>query len=72
MVIQVIDTGSDIASFRGEIDGKFALFTHDVKSKLYYYSFDNERLTKEQKHTLTFTATDKVGNKSVYKNNFFY
>lgn len=72
MVIQVIDTGSDIASFRGEIDGKFALFTHDVKSKLYYYSFDNERLTKEQKHALTFTATDKVGNKSVYKNNFFY
>lgn len=72
IIIQAIDAKSDISSFRGEIDGKFALFTHDVKSKLYYYSFDDERLTKGQKHTLTFTVVDKVENKSVYKYEFTY
>ena len=72
IIIQAVDTKSDISSFRGEIDGKFVLFTHDVKSKLYYYNFDDERLTKGQKHTFTFAVADKVENKSVYKYEFTY
>ena len=41
IAIKAIDSKSDIASFRGEIDGKFALFTHDVRSDYYYYSLDD-------------------------------
>ncbi|VBB45705.1 conserved hypothetical protein [uncultured Paludibacter sp.] len=72
IIIQVTDDKSGITFYRGEIDGKYALFTHDVKSKLYFYEFDDERLMKGQKHTLSFTAMDAAGNQSVYKNEFLY
>lgn len=72
IIIQATDNKSGINSYRGEIDGKYVLFTHDVKSKLYFYEFDDERLMKGQKHTLSFTVTDAAGNQSVYKNEFLY
>ena len=72
IVIQLTDDKSGIAFARGEIDGKFALFTNDVKSKNYIYEFDDARLAKGQNHTLVFTATDGAGNKSVYNYQFMY
>jgi hypothetical protein len=70
--IRLNDNLSGISSFRGEINGKFVLFTHDSKSTIYTYHFDDERLTKGQEQTFTFTATDGAGNSSNYSYTFNY
>ena len=65
--VRLSDNKSGIASFRGEINGKFVLFTHDTKSNVYTYHFDDARLNKGEQLTLVFTATDGAGNSSEYK-----
>ena len=65
--IRLTDNKSGIASFRGEINGEFVLFTHDSKSSVYTYDFDESRLPKGEKLTLVFTATDATGNSSEYR-----
>lgn len=70
--IKLTDPKSGISDFRGEINGKFILFQHDMKSDVYTYVFDDSRLVKGQKQLFTFTATDEVGNKSDYKYEFMY
>lgn len=68
--VRVSDNLSGIASFRGEVDGQFALFEHDVKSNIYTYRYDASRIGTGKTHTLVFTATDACGNKSEYKTEF--
>ncbi|MDD2327084.1 MAG: M23 family metallopeptidase [bacterium] len=65
--IRLTDDKSGIASFRGEINGRFVLFTHDSKSTMYTYRFDDTRLPVGEALELTFTATDRAGNRSEYK-----
>ena len=65
--VRLSDNKSGIASFRGEINGKFVLFTHDVKSNVYTYLFDDARLNKGEQLTLVFTAIDGAGNSSEYE-----
>ena len=65
--IRLSDNKSGITSFRGEINGKFVLFTHDTKSNLYTYHFDEARLNRGERLSLVFTATDGAGNSSEYK-----
>lgn len=65
--VRLSDNKSGITSFRGEINGKFVLFTHDTKSNVYTYLFDDTRLVKGEQQTLVFTATDGAGNSSEYK-----
>ncbi len=72
IVVTLRDSKSGIASFRGEINGKFVLFKHDIKSPNYTYVFDDSRLVKGQKQHFVFTATDGTGNKSEYKYEFYY
>lgn len=70
--LKVTDNLSGIASFRGTIDGKYALFEHDVKSNLYTYKLDSSRLSKGRNHKLVFTAIDACGNKTEYVEEFYY
>ncbi|MDD2243229.1 MAG: M23 family metallopeptidase [Dysgonamonadaceae bacterium] len=70
--IRLSDDLSGIGVFRGEIDGTFALFSHDIKSNIYTYLFDNERLPSNQPQELIFSVTDGVGNKSIYQYKFTY
>ena len=70
--LRVRDDKSGIASFRGEINGKYLLFTHDIKSTVYTYRFDDTRLTKGEEQTLLFRATDGAGNSSEYSYTFNY
>lgn len=70
--IRVSDNLSGIATFKGTIDGKFALFTHDMKSPIYTYKFDAARLKKGITHKLVFTATDGCGNTAQYTGEFVY
>lgn len=68
IILQIKENQSGIASFRGEINGKFVLFTHDSKSPNYIYTFDDKRLEGSNLN-LVFTATDAAGNEQVYKYN---
>lgn len=70
--IRLSDNMSGIKSFRGEINGKFVLFTHDIKSPVYTYIFDDTRQTKGSAQKLVFTATDHAGNTSQYEYSFEY
>lgn len=64
--IRLSDDQSGIAAFKGTIGGKFVLFSHDVKSSVYTYAFDDNRLEKGKTQELAFTATDGAGNSSEY------
>ena len=67
--IRISDDLSGIASYRGEIDGKYALFEYDSKNALLTYTFDNERLHSGAHH-LKLTVTDRCGNQSEYNFEF--
>lgn len=70
--IKLSDDKSGISSYKGTIDGAFVLFENDVKSPVYSYKFDVERLKKGQVHKLVFIATDACGNTSSYEYEFKY
>jgi hypothetical protein len=70
--LKLSDDKSGIASFKGTIDGKFALFEHDVKSPVYSYKFDPQRLKRGKTHQLFFTAADACGNTAEYKAEMMY
>lgn len=70
--IRLTDNKSGVADFKGTIDGKFVLFTHDMKSSLYTYVFDDSRLEKGKTQELVFTAVDGAGNSSEYRYSFEY
>ncbi len=67
--IRITDDLSGISTYRGEINGKYALFAHDGKNALITYTFDNERLHPGY-HRLKLTVTDRCGNKSTYEYSF--
>ena len=69
--IRLSDNLSGVAWHRGEINGEFVLFSHDMKSSVYTYVFDDSRLTKGPQE-LIFTARDGAGNVSEYRYNFTY
>ena len=71
ITLRISDRFSGIDTYRGEIDGAYALFEFDGKKGLVTYKFDAERLTKGA-HELTFTVTDACGNKNVYTRNFVW
>lgn len=64
------DNLSGIASYRGEIDGKFALFELDGKTGRLSFVMDPERFEKGRMHKLEITVTDNCGNTATYKNSF--
>lgn len=68
--IRLTDNMSGISSFRGTVDGNFVLFSHDMKSSVYTYRIDANRIGKDKKHILRFTATDGCGNKAEYSYEF--
>lgn len=70
--ISVSDNLSGVQSIRGTVDGKFALFENDVKSPVYSYKIDGERIGRDQQHELQFTAKDACGNTSEYSYSFYY
>lgn len=67
--IKLTDDLSGISSFRGTINGKYILFVHDVKSNIYTYKIENNKLKKGNSYKLVFKAVDGVGNSSDYTRN---
>lgn len=70
--IRLSDNKSGISAFKGTINGKFVLFSHDMKSSLYTYLFDDSRLEKGKTQELVFVATDGAGNTTEYRYTFEY
>jgi hypothetical protein len=71
ITLRISDNLSGIQSYRGEIDGQFALFEFDGKKALVSYRFDKTRLTRGR-HNLKFTLTDACGNRSEYNCPFIW
>lgn len=70
--INIIDNASGIKSWRGTIDGKWALFEYNFKTSQLKYKFDDKYLTKGKQHKLQLKVTDECGNQSVYEHQFYY
>ncbi|MCH5327877.1 MAG: M23 family metallopeptidase [Coprobacter sp.] len=66
------DAGSGVASFRGEIDGKFALFALDGKTSVVQCTLDSSRIEKGKKHRLQFEVIDGCGNKKQFTSEFYW
>lgn len=58
----ISDNLSGIRSWRGEIDGKFALFELDGKTGRLSFRMDEERIPLKKNHEVTLTVTDAAGN----------
>jgi hypothetical protein len=71
ITLRISDDLSGVQSYRGEIDGQFALFEFDGKKALVSYRFDKMRLTRG-KHNLKFTLTDACGNQTEYNHAFIW
>ena len=65
---RLTDNLSGVDTYRGEIDGQFALFEMNNRSVITYH-FDKERLPRG-KHELRLIVTDACGNEAVYTHPF--
>ncbi|HPD96469.1 MAG TPA: peptidoglycan DD-metalloendopeptidase family protein [Tenuifilaceae bacterium] len=68
---KIIDN-TDIETYTGTIDGKWALFEWDPKNSLLEYLFDNDYIEQHTWHTLTLSVFDVLNNESIYKCSFFW
>ena len=73
IVYRLKDQGAGIASYRGTIDGKYALFGRPNIVKSYWEcTLDPKRVKKGGKHTVEFTVTDYCGNETVARESFIW
>ena len=69
----VKDGATGVSSYRGEIDGDYALFGKpNLVSGRIVCTFDAKRFTKGRQHYLRFIATDACGNSATYETHFYY
>jgi hypothetical protein len=68
ITFRISDNLSGISYYRGEIDGKFALFEFDGKRGIVACRLDN--LAPAARHRLSFVLVDSAGNRSVFNASF--
>lgn len=66
------DGQTGIKSWRGEVDGNFALFENYGESNILTYHIDGSRIEKGKTHTVTMTVTDNRGNESRDERTFYW
>ena len=73
IVYRLKDKGTGIASYRGTIDGEYALFGRPNIVKSYWECvLDPKRVKKGGKHIVEFTVTDYCGNETVSRESFIW
>ncbi len=70
LVFTISDDFSGIASYRAEIDGRWALMEHDPKSKTLTHPLDPARFATPGTHAITLTVTDKAANTARWTGSF--
>lgn len=70
--LKISDNLSGINTYRGTIDGKFALFELDGKTGRLWFKMDPSRFTRGQRHDLQIEVSDICGNKSTYNHTFVW
>jgi hypothetical protein len=68
---RISDNLSGIASYRGEIDGNWVLFSYDAKSATISFPFDKKRIVMGKTHSLKIVVEDAKQNRAEY-NAIFY
>lgn len=62
VTFRIGDSLSGVETYRGEIDGRFALFELDGKSGRATFRMDKSRFSRNKTHTAVMTVTDACGN----------
>lgn len=60
---KMVDDFSGIASYRGEVNGKWCLFAYDAKNDLLQCHLSEPVFEKKQENEVKITVVDQVGNK---------
>lgn len=66
----ISDNLSGVKTYRGTIDGKFALFELDGKTATATFVMDPSRFTRGKSHEVVMTVTDACGNASTSRSTF--
>lgn len=73
IVYRLKDKETGIRSYRGTVDGKYALFGRPNIVKSYWeYKIDPKRVNKGGKHVVELTVTDNCGNETVSRETFIW
>ena len=67
---KIKDDLSGINTYRGTIDGKWALFEYDAKNNLLSYTFDKSRFEFNKQHQLVLEVSDIKNNTTLYEATF--
>lgn len=71
IIYKVKDNETGIRSYKGTIDGKYALFgIPNSIGKQLVYELDSKRVKKGGSHTVEMTVTDDCGNQTVVRDTF--
>ncbi len=72
LAFTISDNFSGISAWEATIDGKWALFDYDLKSRTITHTFDYTRFEKGKTHQVKVTATDAKGNTAVFNGNYIW
>jgi hypothetical protein len=70
LLFKISDDYSGLKKFRGEINGRWIRLEHEPKNNSLIYDFSDLEF-EEALHELTIEAEDQVGNKTVFKRDFY-
>lgn len=65
------DNFSGISTVSLHIDGQWAILERKSSSSPVVHIFDDERFGRNKRHTVTLTVTDGVGNRTVWRGEYF-
>ncbi len=68
----VRDDFSGISTYKGYIDGKWALFEYDPKYDRISYTLDKDRIGSNKEHELVLTVSDMKNNEKTFNMKFFW
>lgn len=73
IVYTITDKETGVRSYRGTIDGKYALFCRpNLTRSQYVCELDPKRVKKGGKHVVEMTVTDDCGNETVVRDTFIW
>ncbi|MDL2304311.1 M23 family peptidase, partial [Bacteroides sp. OttesenSCG-928-D19] len=72
IVYKVTEAETGIRSYRGTIDGEYALFYLRIMNNRLICNLDPEYVKRGGKHTVEITVVDNCGNETIVRDNFVW